>query len=132
MLQERRSILLVDDEPDIVNSVRRWLEAEGFKVYGFTDPLQALEYFQNNSNNIDLILSDVRMRKLDGYELVKKIKTIQPETKVVFMTALEFNEELSKTLPSIKIDGFLLKAGSLENLVNTIKTVFLTSSIAIG
>ena len=107
MLQERRSILLVDDEPDIVNSVRRWLEADGFKVHGFTDPLQALEYFQNNSNNIDLVLSDVRMRKLDGYELVKKIKTIQPETKVVFMTALEFNEELSKILPSIKIDGFL-------------------------
>ena len=129
MLQERRSILLVDDEPDIVNSVRRWLEAEGFKVYGFTDPLQALEYFQNNSNNIDLILSDVRMRKLDGYELVKKIKTIQPETKVVFMTALEINEELSKTLPSIKIDGFLLKTGSLENLVNAIESVFLTSSI---
>lgn len=126
MLQERRSILLVDDEQDIVNSVRRWLEADGFKVYGFTDPLQALEFFQNNSNNIDLVLSDVCMRKLDGYELVKKIKTIQPETKVVIMTALEFNEELS----SIKIDGFLLKAGSLENLVNTIKTVFLTSSIA--
>lgn len=126
MLQERRSILLVDDEQDIVNSVRRWLEADGFKVYGFTDPLQALEYFQNNSNNIDLVLSDVWMRKLDGYELVKKIKNIQPETKVVIMTALEFNEELS----SIKIDGFLLKAGSLENLVNTIKTVFLTSSIA--
>jgi CheY-like chemotaxis protein len=130
LLQERRSILLVDDELDIVNSVRRWLEAAGFKVYGFTDPLQALEYFQNNSNNVDLVLSDIRMRKLDGYELVKKIKAIHPQTKVVFMTALEFNEELSKTLPSIKIDGFLLKAGSLENLVNTIKTVFLTSSIA--
>ena len=92
MLQERRSILLVDDEQDIVNSVRRWLEADGFKVYGFTDPLQALEYFQNNSNNIDLVLSDVWMRKLDGYELVKKIKIIQPETKVVIMTAIEFNE----------------------------------------
>jgi response regulator RpfG family c-di-GMP phosphodiesterase len=130
LLHERRSVLLVDDEPDIVNSVRRWLEADSFKVYGFTDPLQALEYFQNNSNNIDLVLSDIRMRKLDGYELVKKIKAIHPQTKVVFMTALEFNEELSQTLPSIKIDGFLLKAGSLENLVNTIKTVFLTSSIA--
>ena len=129
MLQERRSVLLVDDEPDIVSSIRRWLEADGFKVYGFTDPLQALEYFQNNSNNIDLVLSDVRMRKLDGYELVKKIKTIRPETKVVFMSALEFNEELSKTLPSIKIDGFLLKTGSLENLVNAIENVFLTSSI---
>jgi DNA-binding NtrC family response regulator len=129
LLQERHSILLVDDEQDIVNSVKRWLQADGFNVYGFTDPLQALEHFQNNSNDIDLVLSDVRMRKLDGYELVKKIKTIRPETKVVFMSALEFNEELSKTLPSIKIDGFLLKTGSLENLVNAIESVFLTSSI---
>lgn len=128
-MQERRSILLVDDEQDIVNSVRRWLEADGFNVYGFADPVQALEYFQNNSNNVDLVLSDIRMRKLDGYELVKKIKAIRPQTKVVFMTALEFNEELSKTLPSIKIDGFLLKTGSLENLVNAIKSVFLISSI---
>jgi CheY-like chemotaxis protein len=129
LLQERRTILLVDDERDIVNSVRRWLEADGFNVYGFADPVQALEYFQNNSNNVDLVLSDIRMRKLDGYELVKKIKAIRPQTKVVFMTALEFNEELSKTLPSIKIDGFLLKTGSLENLVNAIKSVFLISSI---
>jgi CheY-like chemotaxis protein len=129
LLQERHTILLVDDERDIVNSVRRWLEADGFNVYGFADPVQALEYFQNNSNNVDLVLSDIRMRKLDGYELVKKIKAIRPQTKVVFMTALEFNEELSKTLPSIKIDGFLLKTGSLENLVNAIKSVFLISSI---
>jgi CheY-like chemotaxis protein len=129
LLQERHSILLVDDERDIVNAVRRWLEADGFNVYGFADPVQALEYFQNNSNNVDLVLSDIRMRKLDGYELVKKIKAIRPQTKVVFMTALEFNEELSKTLPSIKIDGFLLKTGSLENLVNAIKSVFLISSI---
>jgi CheY-like chemotaxis protein len=129
LLQERHSILLVDDEQDIVNSVRRWLEADGFNVYGFADPVQALEYFQNNSNNVDLVLSDIRMRKLDGYELVKKIKAIRPQTKVIFMTALEFNEELSKTLPSVKIDGFLLKTGSLENLVNAIKSVFLISSI---
>lgn len=129
MLQERRSILLVDDEQDIVNSVKRWLEADGFRVYGFTNPLQALEHFQNNSNEIDLVLSDIRMRKLDGYELVKKIKTIQPETKVVLMSALEFNEELSKTLPSIKIDGFLLKTGSLEILVNAIENVFLEAEL---
>ena len=129
MLQERRSILLVDDEQDIVNSVKRWLESDGFKVYGFTKPLQALEYFQNNSDDIDLVLSDIRMQKLNGYELVERIKAIRPETKVVFMTALEFNEDMSRILPPIKIDGFMLKPGSLENLVNTIKSVFLTSSI---
>jgi CheY-like chemotaxis protein len=114
LLRERRSILLVDDEQDIVNSVKRWLQTDGFKVYGFTNPLQAL---------------DIRMRKMNGYELVKRIKAIRPETRVVFMTALEFNEDMSKILPPIKIDGFMLKPGSLENLVNTIESIFLTSSI---
>ena len=129
MLHERHSILLVDNEQDIINSVKRWLQADGFKVYGFTNPLQALEYFQDNSGDIDLVLSDIRMQKMNGYELVKRIKAIRPETRVVFMTALEFNEDMSKILPPIKIDGFMLKPGSLENLINTIESIFLTSSI---
>ena len=69
------------------------------------------------------------MQKMNGYELVKRIKAIRPETRVVFMTALEFNEDMSKILPPIKIDGFMLKPGSLENLINTIESIFLTSSI---
>lgn len=123
-MQERPSIILVDDEQDIVNSVGRWLEADGFNVYGFADPLLALEYFQNNSNDIDLVLSDIRMRKMNGFELVQKIKAIRPETKVIFMTALETDHlELSKILPSVKIDGFISKPGRLENLVNTIHKI---------
>lgn len=130
MIPEGRSILLVDDESDIVNSVKRWLKADGFNVHGFTNPLQALEYFQNNYDKIDLVLSDIAMRKLNGYELVKKIKSIRPEIKVVLMTALETDlPELSKILPSIKIDGFMLKPGRIENLVKTIKSIFLTSSV---
>jgi DNA-binding NtrC family response regulator len=130
LLQERHSILLVDDELDIVNSVKRWLKADGFNVYGFANPLQALEYFQNNYDKIDLVLSDIAMRKLNGYELVKKIKAIRPETKVIIMTAFETDhQELSEILPSIKIDGFMLKPGRIESLVNTIKSVFLTSSV---
>ena len=124
MLPEGRSILLVDDELDIVNSVKRWLKADGFNVYGFTNPLQALEYFQNNYDKIDLVLSDIRMRKMNGYELVKKIKAIRPEIKVVFMTALETDlPELSRILPSIKIDGFMLKPGRLGNLVDIIEKI---------
>jgi DNA-binding NtrC family response regulator len=123
-LLERRSIILVDDERDIVNSVRRWLQADGFKVFGFADPLLALEYFQNNSNDIDLVLSDIRMRKMNGFELVKKIKAIKPETKIIFMTALETDhQELSKILPSLKIDGFISKPGRLENMVNIIQKI---------
>jgi DNA-binding NtrC family response regulator len=116
-VSKARSVLIVDDEIDIINSVKRWLEADGFKVHGISDPLQALEYFQNNSDDIDVVLSDIRMRKIDGRELVKRIKSMRPETRIIFMTALETDRiELSKTLPSIKIDGFMTKPGSLQKL----------------
>jgi DNA-binding NarL/FixJ family response regulator len=61
---------------------------------------------------------------MNGFELVKKIKAIKPETKVMFMTALETDHlELSKILPSVKIDGFISKPGRLENLVNIIHKI---------
>ena len=124
MLSKARSILIVDDEIDIINSVKRWLETDGFKVHGIADPLQALEYFQNNSDDIDVVLSDIRMRKIDGRDLVKRIKTIRPETKIIFMTALETDRlELSETLPSIKIDGFMTKPGSLQKLANDLNKI---------
>ena len=86
--------------------------------------MEALEYFQNNSDDIDLVLSDITMRKMNGYELVKRIKAIRPETKIVFTTALETDLiELSKILPSIKIDGLILKPGRLENLANIIQKI---------
>jgi CheY-like chemotaxis protein len=124
LVSKDRSILIVDDEIDIINSVKRWLEADGFKVHGITDPLQALEYFQNNSDDIDVVLSDIRMRKIDGRDLVKRIKTIRPETKIIFMTALETDRlELSETLPSIRIDGFLTKPRSLQKLANDLNKI---------
>jgi CheY-like chemotaxis protein len=124
LVSKTRSILVVDDEIDIINSVKRWLEADGFKVHGIADPLQALEYFQNNSDDIDVVLSDIRMRKIDGRDLVKRIKTIRPETKIIFMTALETDRlELSETLPSIKIDGFMTKPGSLQKLANDLNKI---------
>ena len=124
MLRKRPSILLVDDELDIIKSVERWVEAAGFNVYGFVDPIQALKYFQNYSDHINLVLSDIRMQKMNGIEFVKKVKAIRPETKVIFMTAIETDlPELSNTLPSVRIDGFMLKPGSLESLVDTIKKI---------
>jgi CheY-like chemotaxis protein len=124
LVSKARSILIIDDEIDIINSVKRWLEADGFIVHGIADPLQALEYFENNSNDIDVVLSDIRMRKIDGRDLVKRIKTIRPETKIIFITALETDRlELSETLPSIKIDGFMTKPGSLQKLANDLNKI---------
>jgi CheY-like chemotaxis protein len=105
-----------------VNPIRLSLQRQGITTYGFTDPLLALEYFKNNSNNINLILCDIRMPQMNGYELVRRIKALQPKVRVILMSAFEINDlEFSKVLPSVKIDGFISKPIMLKNLTNRIK-----------
>ena len=71
---------------------------------------------------INLVLSDIRMPQMNGYELVNKIRTLKPKIKIILMSAFEIREaELSRVLPSIKIDGLISKPISLKNLVEIIK-----------
>ena len=58
---DRNSILILDDEYDIVTIIKTALEREKYSVFGFTEPLMALEHFNTNSINYDLVISDLRM-----------------------------------------------------------------------
>ena len=62
MPRGRGSILLVDNELDIINSIKRWLKAAGLTGHGFTDPLKALQYFEENYDDIDLVQYDLKLR----------------------------------------------------------------------
>ena len=118
----KKNILVVDDDFDIANTIKLWLQRYGFRAYEFTDPVQALEYFHEKMEGINLVLSDIRMPQMNGYELVIKIKTLKPKIKIILMSAFEIREgELSRVLPSIKIDGLISKPISLKNLVEIIK-----------
>jgi two-component SAPR family response regulator len=109
--------LIVDDEFDIVESIKLWLQKRGLEVQGFTNPLLALEYFKNNCNNIRLVLSDIRMPQMNGYELVKRIRNLGTEVKIILMSAFEINcLDMAKVLPDIKIDSMISKPISLRNL----------------
>jgi CheY-like chemotaxis protein len=122
LLADIKSILVIDDEFEIVNPIKLSLQRQGITTYGFTDPLLALEHFKNNSNNINLILCDIRMPRMNGFELVRRIKALQPKVIVILMSAFEINDlEFSKVLPSVKIDGFISKPIMLKNLTNRIK-----------
>jgi|SRR5918995_1817000 two-component system response regulator ChvI len=121
LLSKSQSILIVDDELDIVESIKLWLQKCGLGVQGFTDPLLALEYFKNNCNSIRLVLSDIRMPQMNGYELVKRIRDLRSEIKIILMSAFEINHlEMAKALPDIKIDSLVSKPISLRNLTRTI------------
>jgi response regulator RpfG family c-di-GMP phosphodiesterase len=121
----KQPILVVDDEFDIVNTIRLWLDSHNFDVCGYTDPLLALEHFKDNYNEIDLVLSDIRMPQMNGYELANRIKALQPRVKVILMSAFEIREvEFLKMLHSVKIDSLISKPVSMKNLTEKIQNVF--------
>jgi CheY-like chemotaxis protein len=89
-----RSILVLDDEPDIATIVKKSLQDLGFRVSAFTDPVVALEYFKSNfKHSCNIVISDIRMPGINGYELIKKAKEIDKQVKVVLMSAFEINEK---------------------------------------
>ena len=123
LLSNSQSVMVVDDEPDIVEPIKLWLQRKGLEIHEFTDPLLALEYFKNNADSIDVILSDIRMPQLNGYELVKRIKNIRSEVRVILISAFEINpQEMANLLPNIKIDSLISKPISLRDLTKVIET----------
>ena len=76
----------MDDESDIITTIEQLLKKRGFNVFGFTSPFKALEHFQANSGQFGLVISDLRMPEMNGYEFTKKVKEIKPEVKVFFIS----------------------------------------------
>ena len=69
------SILVLDDDHDITILVKISLEKQGYQVFGFTDPLLALEHFQLNPSMYDLVLSDLRIPGMSGFSIFKQDQT---------------------------------------------------------
>jgi DNA-binding NtrC family response regulator len=122
VLVKRKSILVLDDEFDIVNVIKLGLnKTNNLKVYGFTDPLLALKHFKLNAAEYGLVISDIRMPKMNGYEFVREAKKIKPKVKVFLMTAFDINsQEFSKVLPDIKVNQFIKKPISIGELTTSI------------
>src|SRR5919198_6266803 len=82
---KNKKILIVDNEPDINLSLKIFLEENGFKVDTFDDPIIALDNFRKGV--YDLIILDVVMPKMHGFELYRKIRKMDNKVKICFLTA---------------------------------------------
>jgi DNA-binding response OmpR family regulator len=80
-------ILLIDDEPDIAYLVKVGLERNGFEVDGYTDPILALQNFRRGLYR--LLILDIKMPKIDGIQLLERIKKEDEKIRVCFFTASE-------------------------------------------
>jgi DNA-binding NtrC family response regulator len=116
--------MVVDDETDILAVVRSSLKRKGYNVETFSDSLLALIAFKADSSKYDLIISDIRMPKLNGFELSKELRKVSPEIKIIFMTAFEIDKsEFDSVMPSLKINGFIAKPFHASKLYGVISQV---------
>ena len=123
--QEPRRILVVDDEKDITMVFKVTLERAGFKVEVFNDPLEALSQFK--PHYYDLVLLDIRMPQMSGFELYHELKKKDSEVKGRFISALDVYKEelgkysLDKEEESIIWKSIIWKPISMRDLVRIIK-----------
>jgi YesN/AraC family two-component response regulator len=118
--------MVVDDERDILSIVKRGLESKNrLQVDIFIDAESALTSLKENSNDYyDLVLTDIRMPKINGFELYRRIKESNPSMKIVFITAFEINkEEFSKVIPSLDVIDFISKPVSMSTLISKLNSI---------
>lgn len=121
--QQRETILLVDDEPQVVSLVREMLLRDGYQVIGAADGEEALQIARDNANRIDMLLTDIVMPQLNGRDLADRLKKMMPGLKVLYMSG--FMKEAILKYYGISITGipFLQKPFTRETLSRKVREV---------
>jgi DNA-binding response OmpR family regulator len=118
-MNKKSRILHVDDEPDTLKVVKTILEKEGYEVVSVEGGKSALA--QVDLNHFALILLDVMMPDMSGWDLFTRIAKIKPEYKVIFLTVLEASEEKIKELKEHGIKDYITKPFDRKDLVARVK-----------
>ena len=119
-------VLLIDDEPDTTFTITNILEYNGFKVNSFNDPISALNQYK--ANFYDLVILDIKMPKMNGFQLCNKLREKDPKVKICFLTASElfyekFRKIQFKLEKTIGENYFIQKPIKNQDLLKRITTI---------
>jgi CheY-like chemotaxis protein len=120
-----KRVMIVDDESDVNLVIKMVLEESGFQVDSFTDPLLALESVKVEADKYMLLVLDIRMPNMNGFELYEQIKKIDDKVKVCFLTAGEMDyEQFRKELsPALDDNCYIQKPIQNEILIERLKSI---------
>jgi nitrogen-specific signal transduction histidine kinase/ActR/RegA family two-component response regulator len=114
-------ILVVDDEPSIVSALTKMLTYCGYHITGKTDSLDALETFEKNPEEFDMLLADITMPRLTGDKLSVYVRKLKPDFPVVLMTGFKSGSIMAR-VDAADIEHVILKPMGREKLVQTIQS----------
>ena len=130
-----RFACIVDDDIDITALFQDALceNFEGISIISFNDPIIAFEHFTGNKENYALVISDLRMPGLNGLELLKKIKSLNPNVRTILMSAYNFEENdlLQRYMKEGIIDSTIEKPVTINRLCQRIRDEFEVYQLAV-
>jgi DNA-binding response OmpR family regulator len=125
MPQVKKRILIVDDERDAGVAIKIVLEEYGFDVDFFTNPLEALKNFRPDF--YDLVILDIKMPEINGFELYDKFKSKDAKIKTLFLTALSdveaYSTQSSKAYPIMGERHFAKKPISNDDFLQQVYSI---------
>lgn len=118
-----KTVMLVDDEPDLLATTARILEMNGYEVHAFDNTENALRHIkEKDCKDCVLVVCDIKMPGMSGFELVRRMKELRPELKVVLMSSFVIHrDEFRKVMPSLQVDNFVSKPFTKTELIEAIK-----------
>ncbi|MFX1361643.1 MAG: two-component system response regulator, partial [Promethearchaeota archaeon] len=121
-MAEKKTILVVDDEPDIVNLTQKFLELENYDTITCNNGKEALKIVEEKYPGIVLILLDVMMPGLSGWEVLQSLKSndLFKDILIVLFTVKSFNEDIQKG-KALGADGYITKPFSGNDLLKYVK-----------
>jgi CheY-like chemotaxis protein len=127
--ENKRKILVVDDEPDNTSIFTMSLEDVGFEVDAFTDPLLALSKFKSDHKKYDLLILDIKMPDMNGFELYEEIRKIDNKVKTCFLTAYGegYTEEFGRRFSSSINVSFIRKPIRVGDLVKKVNEMIMVN-----
>lgn len=117
-ISKNTSIMIIDDEEDILNLFNDFLQRQGYSVAIFTDPILAVQEIEKNPQEYSLIITDIRMPGITGLELVRIVSKLNKDIKVVIMSAFEIN---GNNVKQIRYDEYIQKPVHIQVLLQTVK-----------
>jgi CheY-like chemotaxis protein len=115
------TIMIVDDEPDVLLTYESFLSYTGYKVRTFADSYQALKAFASSPSLYDLVILDIRMENLNGLQLYQSLKAMNPSSKIIFVSALDAAKELTSIFSDIGPEDVIKKPVEKEAFIKAVR-----------
>lgn len=117
---KERLILVVDDEGLVKEYLEEVMRRHGYRYASFTDPAEALIFFQMNSTKVDLVVADIRMPEISGYDLAKEMMRVNSHVPVILISGYFPSLKAVQETPNVK--RVLSKPLSTKLLLEAVET----------